>query len=344
MKRARWLSALGAMLGALVFAPGASATYPGHNGLIAFAGLTGDHTQIYTIRPNGLDMRQLTYADADVTFPDWSPDGRRIVFEIDYADHCSVAIMDADGHDLVQLTGQPNVCDGEPSFTPDGRRIMFSRFDSGVNVAALWSMDVSGADQHEVTAAGDQNPAVSPDGTTVSFIRETDTGSSLLRANVDGSGLTELLPPDFAIAIKHDWAPDGRHLLIGPHGLAPDPNHPSNIATIRPDRSDLHYLTHNTDPAVHVLPGTYSPNGKYIVFRLDEDRGDSAALMEMRSDGSHVRQIRGGFSTSGFKPRFIDWGPPPTRERCQSARSSTIAIARTGAAVVSTHLIGSTHS
>jgi Tol biopolymer transport system component len=39
--------------------------------------------------------------------------------------------MDADGHDLVQLTGQPNVCDGEPSFTPDGRRIMFSRFDAG---------------------------------------------------------------------------------------------------------------------------------------------------------------------------------------------------------------------
>jgi Tol biopolymer transport system component len=300
------------MLGWLVFAPAASATYPGHNGLIAFAGLTGDHPQIYTIRPNGHDMRQLTYVDADATYPDWSPDGRRIAFEIDYADHCSVALMNADGSDLVQLTDLPDVCDGQPSFTPDGRRIMFSRYDAAIDVAAIWSMNVRGADQHVITAAGDQNPAVSPDGTRVSFIRETDIGGSLLLANVDGSAVRELLPEDFAIAVKHDWAPDGQHLLIAPHGLRPDPeHHPSNIATIRPDGSDLHYLTHNTDPAVHLLAGTYSPNGKYIVFRMEQDRGDSAALMEMRSDGSHVKQIRGGFSASGFKPRFIDWGPAP---------------------------------
>jgi len=54
--------------------------------------------------------------------------------------------------------------------------------------------------------------------------------------------------------------------LIGLHGVAPDPDHPSNLATIRPDGSDLDYLTDNTDPAVHLLPGSYSPNGKYIVY------------------------------------------------------------------------------
>jgi len=118
VSRARWLSALMALLGALVFAPGASATYPGQNGPIAFAGLTGDHMQIYTIRPNGHDMQQITDADADATYPDWSPDGRRIVFEIDYADHCSIAIMNPDGDNLVQLTGQPNVCDGAPRSRP----------------------------------------------------------------------------------------------------------------------------------------------------------------------------------------------------------------------------------
>jgi Tol biopolymer transport system component len=316
--RAQVVAAITSALATLVFAPHALATYPGHNGLIAFAGLTGDHMQIYTIRSNGHDMRQLTYADADATFPDWSPDGRRIVFEIDYADHCSVAIMNAGGGDLVQLTGQPNVCDGAPSFTPDGRRIVFARFDGNTNFEALWSMDTTGGNQHVITTAGNQTPAVSPDGTQLSFIRETDMGTSLWLANIDGGAVRELLSPDFAIAVKHDWAPDGQHLLIGPHGLGPDPNHPANIATIRPDGSDLHYLTHNTDPAVHVLPGTYSPNGKYIVFRLEEDRGDSAALMEMRSDGSHVKQIRGGFTTSGFKPRFIDWGPSARSENHKS--------------------------
>jgi Tol biopolymer transport system component len=302
-----------AILGALMFASAADATYPGHNGPIAFAGKTGDHLQIYTIRPNGHDMQQITDADADATYPDWSPDGRRIVFELDSPDNCSIAIMNADGTNQVQLTDQPNVCDGEPSFTPDGRQIMFSHYDAGLNVATLWSMNVTGGDQHEITPAGDQNPAVSPDGTRVSFIREPDTGSALLLANVDGSDVRQLLPLDVAIAVKHDWAPDGQHLLIGPHGLTADPSHPSNLATIRPDGSDLHYLTHNTDPTVHILPGTYSPNGKYIVYRREDDRTGAAALMEMRSDGSHVQQIRGGFSATGFKPRFIDWGPAPNR-------------------------------
>jgi hypothetical protein len=132
-----------------------------------------------------------------------------------------------------------------------------------------------------------------------------------LLANVDGSAVRELLSPDFAVAVKHDWAPDGHHLLIAPHGIGSDPNNPSNVATIRPDGKRAALPDAHTDPAVHVLAGTYSPDGRYIVFRMEEDRGDSAALMEMCSDGSHVRQIRGGFRASGFKPRPIDWGPPP---------------------------------
>lgn len=309
--RTRWLSVLAVVVCGLAFVPPASATYPGHNGLIAFAGLTGDHPQIYTIRPNGHDMRQLTALDADAAFPDWSPDGRRIVFQAGFPDHCSIAEVSSGGGDVVLLTNLPDVCDGAPSFTPDGRRIVFSRFDATIDVEAIWSMNASGGDQHMITPAGNQNPAVSPDMTTVSFIRETDSGSSLLSSNLDGSAVRELVSPDLAIAVKHDWAPDGQHLLIAPHGLGPDPDHPANIATIRPDGTALHYLTHNTDPAVHLLAGTYSPDGKYIVFRSEEDRGDSAALMEMRNDGSHPRQIRGGFSTSGFKPRQIDWGPAP---------------------------------
>lgn len=69
------------------------------------------------------------------------------------------------------------------------------------------------------------------------------------------------------------------------------------------DGSDLH-LIHSGDPAVSAFAGSYSPDGKYIVFRL-QDHG-SFALMQMRSDGSHLKQILG---FSSFKPRLIDWGP-----------------------------------
>jgi Tol biopolymer transport system component len=83
----------------------------------------------------------------------------------------------------------------------------------------------------------------------------------------------------------------------------------ANIATIRPDGSGLQYLTHYQTQDVKALVGSYSPEGKYIVFRL-EDHGlyalGGAERWEVRSDGSHVRTIL-PFST--FRPKGIDWGP-----------------------------------
>ena len=128
------LTVAGAILACIVTGvPPAHATFPGRNGLIAFqAQATADaHIEIYTVRQNGHDLRQITHLDADAIRPDWSPDGRQIVFEIDRPDapFCSVALMNPDGSDIVELTPQTNICEGDPSFTPDGSRIVFHRFD-----------------------------------------------------------------------------------------------------------------------------------------------------------------------------------------------------------------------
>jgi Tol biopolymer transport system component len=128
----------------------------------------------------------------------------------------------------------------------------------------------------------------------------------LFSSDLNGNSLSQLLPFTLDLAIKHDWAPDGKHLLVGTNANFFDPTDSANIATIRPDGTDLHYLIHSGDPAVNGFAGSYSPDGKYIVFRL-EDHG-SFALMKMRSDGSHVKQILG---FSSFRPRFIDWGARP---------------------------------
>ncbi len=95
--------------------PGVRATYPGVNGRIAFQADSGSGNQIYTVRPNGHDLRQVTHVNGEAKAPDWSPDGRHIVFEHDQdtADICAdVAIMNADGSeivDLVQPQGDPRL-------------------------------------------------------------------------------------------------------------------------------------------------------------------------------------------------------------------------------------------
>ena len=67
----------------LAAAPSALATFPGRNGLIAFYSDTDAGAQIFTVRPNGHDLRQITHVDGDAVRPDWSPNGRRIAFELD---------------------------------------------------------------------------------------------------------------------------------------------------------------------------------------------------------------------------------------------------------------------
>ncbi len=56
----------------------AFATFPGHNGLIAFQVQTAAGIQIYTVRPNGKGLQQITFLSGDAVAPAWSPDGRGV--------------------------------------------------------------------------------------------------------------------------------------------------------------------------------------------------------------------------------------------------------------------------
>ena len=108
-------------------------------------------------------------------------------------------------------------------------------------------------------------------------------------------------------AIKQDWSPDGRHLLIGVNANFFHRGDSANIATVRPDGSGFRYLTNYQGGAVNAFAGSYSPDGQWIVFRL-EDHGQYA-LYRMKSDGTNLHAILG---LSGFRPRNIDWGPRAT--------------------------------
>ena len=301
-----------------VAAPGpAWATFPGTNGQITFAALPtpgAPGKQIYTIEPNGTGLRQITHLDGNATSPHWSPDGTRIAFELDHPTGeplCSVELMNADGSGLTDLTGNRNGCEAAPSFTPDGTRIVFERFDDITGVDAIWSMNLSGGDRHLITTgtgSGVTNPEVSPDGTMLSFVdfNGQDFGQALFTASIDGTNLRQLTPFTLDVGIKQSWAPDGSRIALTPHANFDDHFSP-NVATINPDGSDLRYLTHYNAGGAAAFTGSYSPDGQWIVFRLQSKSTSTFGLFTMRPDGTQRALI----AELPFAPRGTDWGTYP---------------------------------
>jgi Tol biopolymer transport system component len=281
----------------------AHATLPARNGLIAFQ-VEGDAgNRIYTVGTNGHDLRLVTTGSADAQAPDWSPDGRWIAFT---KNNCKIALIQPDGTDLHRIDPAPGGCESDPTFTPDGRHLVFERYDGAANDDALWIMDLDGGNRRRIGNGGNgeaHTPEISPDGNTVSFLSFVPDGlSAIFGIDIGGGKAWQITPTLYGMTFKHDWAPDGSRLVMSDN--AEDPNRTVNVLTIRPDGTNIRYLTDYRTPDQRALAGTYSPDGKWIVYR--HESGDLSELLITRTSGSGARTV---LPLSTFRPRFIDWGP-----------------------------------
>jgi Tol biopolymer transport system component len=295
-----------AMLATLVVAPTATATFPDRNGRIAFWGETDAGQQLFTIKANGHDLRQVTHLDGDAGDPDWSPDGRRLAFDFN---ECSVAFVDADGANLRVLpivpaaNGSTDICETDPSYLADGEHVLYERYDPSIEDDAIWTMRVDGTERHRILGGGAADINASPDGTRMTF-KSGDVGA-LYVANIDGSGKHQI-GPVLPIGYKHDWAPDGSRIVVT--DIAdPEPGQSVNVLTFRPDGTDVRYLTHNTD-GNRANSGAWSPDGQWILMRLATPDGP-IGLFRIRPDGSDLHEIVSVDELGGLVPRFTDWGP-----------------------------------
>jgi TolB protein len=154
---------------------------------IVFTSLESGDLEIYTMNVDGTDVRRLTHTPGYDGGPWWSPDGKKIVYRANHpADSSGLAqyrsllarnlvrpsrvelfIMNADGSDQRQITRLGGANFG-PSWTPDGRRIIFSSNyrDPRSGNFDLYMIDERGGGLEQVTTdpGFDGFPMFSPDG------------------------------------------------------------------------------------------------------------------------------------------------------------------------------------
>jgi Tol biopolymer transport system component len=127
--------------------------------------------EVCVVNADGSGLRRVTDTAGISAAGGWSPDGRRIVFassrdqEPDGVSPCGdLFVIDADGSDLTRLTTGP-ARDCGPSFTPDGRHILFSsdRAHPGGDTD-LYAMNPDGSNVTRLTHADseEQEPAFTP--------------------------------------------------------------------------------------------------------------------------------------------------------------------------------------
>jgi TolB protein len=246
-------------------------------GRILFSQANGEHRDIYAIRPDGTGLRRLTNSSGEAVWPEPSPDGRHIAYEDDESTRAVIAVIDANGRNRRVLT--PNGFQGQPDWSPDGRWIAFGR-DPAPGDNGIWMMRRDGSDLRRLTRnpyAGaecgcDGDPAFSPDGTRISFVRtrsESRGRGALFVMDRNGANLRRLTPWRFDAGVNHAWKPDGSQILVSDNAH-PKPGESSNVYLLRPDGTQLRALTNFAGGHPNALAGSWSPNGRRIALKTDE--------------------------------------------------------------------------
>lgn len=276
----------------------ARATFPGVDGRIAFWDF--NTRQIYTVNPDGTRLVQLTDVPdgATAAHPSWSPDGTRIAFDSDVTGEPRLWIMDADGGNPHRLVGdRSGYADFAPKFTPNGRRIVFSRCrPDPPGGCALYSVRTDGAGRYALTLfnsdVADFKAEVSPDGTRITFTRFGANGilAQVYVMRADGSDAHAITASRLE-GFSPNWSPDGQQITFSSACCRLQ----SNIYTMHPDGTGLGRLTATPFPN-NSFHSAYAPEGDRIVFASDR-RYDDLCCVDLFLMGA-----------TGTKETLIDTG------------------------------------
>jgi TolB protein len=314
----------------LLIATPAQAAFPGVPGPIAYT--KGEVAEggvssggLFAHGPRRSDGSQRLTAEPTDSDPAYSPNGRLIAFvraveaeePLGGTVGSRIYVMRAAG-DGVRPVTSGEFFDSNPSFSPDGRRIVFER-RRGERVSSIFVINVDGSGERQLTRGAhlDRDPVFAPNGRWIAFVSNRDKDvrsdqSDIFSMRPNGSRVRVLIdgPHDES---DPDISPSGRSVVFASNRIS----RTSNIFVARSSGRRVRALTRADGTcfgSVCFHSPSWSPDGKHIVYIASSRyRTD---LEVMRSDGKRRREFDGGSVEAegyGSSVGAPAWGPKRRR-------------------------------
>jgi serine/threonine protein kinase len=270
----------------------------GGSGLIAFASNRGGgKPNIWVINVDGSGLKQLTDLTDGACQPEWSPDGKKLVYvspcddDSDYYLGTGLFMINADGSGDPELLMTAHVGDYDPAWSPDGNYIAFTSLRRQGQMPSIYILDLADKSVVRLVDPGDlpnTQAAWSPDGKEIAFTRSS---THVYIMSIDGKRL-DLASKVEDLSVQNseaDWSPDGKVMVLtqSTAGVSGAPW----LATLSLDN-----IPKVPDPFKFGVPRSeaqYSPDGAWLVYQAWQ-KSDDKDIFIMIANGAEPQPVTSG--------------------------------------------------
>jgi Tol biopolymer transport system component len=289
----------------------------------------GDY-ELFTMKPDGSEVIQLTFNTHKDTRARWSPDGTMIAF---IRNDEAVWIMDSDGNNQEFVHNGSYV-----DFSPDGAQIVLSDYSGSFYGAdALFIYDLETSQKTKLTddAGSERVPAWHPNGEKIAynhyFFFYSVYYKNIHVVNADGTedaDLTGCHDWSLCFADSPRWSPDGSKIA---YQFVPGSSGEYRIHVMNADGSNKVKLTSGLGGEIGPV---WSPDGRYIAF---SGYSGHAISYIMNADGANVKVLL----DDGHHSYPLDWRDDgttvtltaPRPNASESGAKGGFTVTRTGSTI-----------
>ena len=292
----------------------------GSSAVLVYASLVGDAGDIFTVRADGTDPRQLTSGPGAKSTPSFSPDGTRIAYREWRDGNDMIIVMDAGGGNrkvLATNSSSASYCTrGSLAWSPDGSSLIFrvsSACDSRFDLYVVPTDGTAPATRLLAPGMDSAHATWSPDGTKIAVVGADPSGGLgvyVVDVGPGGAHSGGLMPRrigkaggDLANSGPAAWSPKGTDLTFT--------SDTGDVVVVGADGSGLRVL------AAKGSSPRWSPDGTRIAFyravdpsEYFQERPCTARMWVIDADGTDERRLEDLADMCDAPP---SWSPDGTR-------------------------------